>query len=462
VSSITRPVIAGIEAFRRTFTGEVHVPGDAGYDAARAAWNLAADQHPAVVASPRSVQDVVSVMALARESGLRVAPQSTGHNASARSPLDESILVRMDNMRAVEIDAERRIARAEGGALCMDVGVPASELGLAGLLGSSPDVGIVGYTLGGGIGWLARAHGMCCNNVAAVELVLADGTHVRCDHEHRPELFWAVRGGTGSFGVITAIELELFALALVYGGAMLWPWERAGEVLHAWREWTLTAPEAATTSARIVQVPPVPEIPEIVRGRQFVIIDGAVLGTEAQAAEILAPLRALGPEIDTFAMAPPAALSHIHMDPEFPVPGISTHAMLGDLPAEAIDAMVAVAGPGTGSALLLAEIRHLGGALGRVPDGAGARGCLEAPYIMFALGSPMVPEMVSPITASLQAMETAMRPWATNGAYLNFAEEATDTSRAYGAETFRALQAIKAEVDPTDVIHANHPIAPAA
>ncbi|HEU4973749.1 MAG TPA: FAD-binding oxidoreductase [Baekduia sp.] len=461
MSLISRPAIE-LDALRARIAGELHAPGDAGYDDARAAWNLAVDQRPALVASPRTAGDVAAVVRFAAEHGLRVAPQGTGHGASARSGLEDSVLVNFAHMRAVEIDARRRRARAEAGALWIDVVEPASAQGLAALAGSSPDVGVVGYALGGGIGWLARAFGLCSNSVTAIEVVTADGEQRRCDHEHDPELFWALRGGSGSYAVVTAIELQLIAVPEVYAGAMLWPWERAREVLHAWREWTADAPEAATTSARILQVPPAPDIPAPVRGRQFVVIDGAVLGTEPFARDVLAPLRALGPEIDLFAMAPPAALSRIHMDPEHPVPGATTHAMLEDLPAEAIDAMVAVAGPGSGSPLLAVELRHAGGALARVPAGAGALSRLQAPYVMFSVGALMAPEMAEPVAAHLARVDEAFAPWASARSYLNFADVPTDTSRVYPDDTFAALRAIKATYDPTDLVHANHPIAPSS
>jgi FAD/FMN-containing dehydrogenase len=458
---MTRPAFA-LDLLRAQFTGELHAPGDERYDEARAAWNLLVDQRPALVARPRTAGDIAAVVAFARENGLRIAPQGTGHNAGARGSLTDSVLLRTDLMRGVEIDVQRRRARVEAGALCADVTGPASAHGLAPMSGSAPDVSLVGFTLGGGIGWLSRAFGLACNSVIAIELVTAGGEHLRCDHEHHPELFWALRGGTGSFGVVTAMEVALIAIPELYAGAMLWPWERAAEVLHAWREWTLDAPESVTTSARILQVPPVDEIPEMVRGRRFVVIDGAVLGSAAYAAEVLSALRALEPEIDLFAIAPPAALPQIHMDPEHPVPGIGTHAMLDELPAEAIDAFVAAAGPASGSPLLAAELRHVGGALARVPAGAGATARLEAAYVLFGVGSPMVREMADPIRAQLAELRAAMAPWSSNTAYLNFAEEPTDTSRAFGGDTYAALQAVKAEYDPADLIHANHPIAPAS
>jgi hypothetical protein len=455
-----RPTVE-LDTLRRQFSGDIHAPGDAGYDDARQAWNLLVDQQPALVAVPRTAQDIAAVVRFAREAGLRVAPQGTGHNAQARSGLQDSILLNTKLMRGVRIDAERRRARVEAGALCGDLTAPASELGLAALGGSSPDVGLVGFCLGGGIGWMARTFGLCCNSIISLEVVTADGQELTCDHQRNPELFWALRGGTGSVAIITAMELQLFDVPELYAGAMLWPWERASEILHAWREWTLDAPESVTTSARILQVPPVPEIPEIVRGRQFVVIDGAVLGSAAYAEEVLAPLRALEPEIDLFAMAPPAALSHLHMDPEHPVPGIGDHQMLEELPAEAIDQLVAVAGHESGSPLLAVELRHIGGALSRIPAGAGACGRLEAAYILFAVGTPMTPEMAAAIPPRLAQVKAALEPWKATRPYLNFAEHPTDTSTAFGTDAFAALQAIKAQYDPYDMIHANHAIAPA-
>ncbi|WCB94657.1 Mitomycin radical oxidase [Baekduia alba] len=456
-----RPALE-LDTLRPSFAGELHAPGDAGYDEARAAWNLVVDQRPVLVAEPRTAQDVAALVRFARHHGLRVAPQGTGHNASARTGVDASILLNTRLMRGVQIDFEGRSARVEAGALCGDLTAPASELGLAALAGSSPDVGLVGYTLGGGIGWLARAFGLCCNSVLSFDVVTGDGEELHVDAEHHPELFWALRGGTGSPAIITHMELRLIAVPELVAGAMLWPWERAREVFHAWHRWTLDAPESATTSIRILQVPPLPDIPEIVRGRKFVCVDGAVLGSDAYANEVLAPLRALEPEIDMFAMAPPAALSHLHMDPEQPVPGMGDHAMLKDLTPEAIDALVDVAGHDSGSPLLAVELRHLGGALGRVAADAGARSTMPAPYVFFAVGMPMTPEMGAAIPPRLAMCKAALGDVLDERIYLNFAERPADVSQAFDADAFAALRAVKAKYDSRDTIHANHAIAPAS
>ena len=211
-----------------------------------------------------------------------------------------------------------------------------------------------------------------------------------------------------------------------------------------------------------MQVPPLPDIPELLRGRQFVVIDGAVLGSDAYANEVLAPLRALEPEIDMFAVAPPVALSHLHMDPEHPVPGLGDHALLSDLTPELINALVEAAGHESRSPMTVVELRHLGGALSRTAAGAGARSRIDAPYVYFAVGVPMTPELGTAILATLLQLRSALAPWKADGAYLNFAEEPTDVSTAFEGETFRALQAVKAKYDARNIIHANHEVKPAA
>ena len=200
----------------------------------------------------------------------------------------------------------------------------------------------------------------------------------------------------------------------------------------------------------------------MLRGRQFVVIDGAVLGSEAYAGEVLAPLRALEPEIDMFAAAPPVALSHLHMDPEQPVPGIGDHALLSDVTPELIDARHRGRRPRSRSPLTVVELRHLGGALSRAAAGAGARSRIDAPYVYFAVGVPMTPELGAAIPATLAQLRDVLAPWKADGAYLNFAEEPTDVSTAFEDETLRALQAVKATYDPRDTIHANHEVKPAA
>src|SRR3954451_3208102 len=443
---------------RARIEGTVVAPQDAGWDEARAAWNLAVDQRPALVAIPHSAADVVAIVDFARERGLRVAPQGTGHNASAIASLERTILLKTSALRDVEIDVPGRRARVGAGVLWAEVTGPASEHGLAPLAGSSPDVGVVGYTLGGGLSWLGRRHGLAANSVLAIEVVTADGRVVRTDRDTEPELFWALRGGGGSFGVVTAIEFVLYPAPQVYAGAMLWPWERAAEVLERYVAWCRTAPDAISTSARLLQVPPLPDVPEALRGRAFVAIDGAYLGDADAGADMLAPLRALEPEVDLFAPIPAAALSHIHMDPEHPVPGVGDGMLLDDLTPAAIRALVEVAGPGSGSPLLAVELRQLGGALAVPPAEHGALAKMSGAFALFAVGIAMDEQAGAAVHAHVDRVLAAMGPWDAGRRYLNFTERASEASTFFPDGTLRRLRAVKRAYDPGDTFRSNHPV----
>ncbi len=271
ITPFTEPLRPDGDAALRALRARVGCPvvaaGDAGWDDARRAWNLAADQHPFAVALVESAEDVAEVVRVAGAHGLRVAPQGTGHGAKTLPALAGTILVKTAMLRDVAIDAGARRARIGAGARWGDVIGPAAEQGFVVLHGSSPDVGVVGYTLGGGLGWLARSRGLAADGVAAIELVTAAGGLVRADREHEPDLFWAVRGGGGSFGIVTAIEIELFETPDLYAGALFWPVERAAEVLRAWRDWAATVPDEVTSLGRILHVPPLPTCPRRCAGR---------------------------------------------------------------------------------------------------------------------------------------------------------------------------------------------------
>jgi FAD/FMN-containing dehydrogenase len=215
------------EALQATITGEVFVPGDDGYDNARRAFFLNLDQRPSLIVLAESSADVVRAVQFARAHGRRIAPQSTGHGAAPLEPLEDAMLLKTSRMRRVEIAPATRMARAEAGAQWQDVTVPAAQYGLAALAGTSPNVGVAGYTLGGGIGWLGRCYGLAANNVTAVELVTVDGLALRVDAGHEPDLFWAVRGGGGSVGVVTALEMTLFPVPELYAGVLFFGIERS-------------------------------------------------------------------------------------------------------------------------------------------------------------------------------------------------------------------------------------------
>ncbi len=454
----TQPTTSTAEVLRGLCGGAVHLPGDPGYDAARMPWNVAVDQRPAAVAYPADATEVLEVVQAAVAAGLRVAAQGTGHNAGPLRELSDTVLVRTSGMREVTVDVDGRTARTGAGALWIDVVEAVAPHGLAALHGSSPDVGVVGYSLGGGMGWYARELGLATNSITAVEVVTGDGRLVRATAEEEPDLFWAVRGGGGNFGVVTALEFRLFPIDTVYAGMLVWDRSEAEKVLRAWARWAVDAPDSVTTSLRILQLPPFEEIPEPVRGRQLVMVNGAVLADDETAAGLLAELRALTPEIDTFGRVPSASLVRLHMDPEGPTPSVTSTSVLGSMPDEAVDAFLAEVGPGTSSTLLAAELRQLGGALGRPADRSGAVRMVEGQFVLFAVAIAATPEMGAAGQADADALVAALSPWANGRQYLNFVEHDWDPRAGYDEGTWARLQGIRAAVDPGGTFVANHEI----
>jgi FAD binding domain len=379
----------------------------------------------------------------------------------ALGPLDEAILIKTERMRGVEVDADARAARVEAGVLALELGEAAQREGLCSLPGSSPDVGVTGYTLGGGLSWLGRRYGLACNRVTAIELVAADGELRRVDADNDADLFWALRGGGGGYAIVTALHVALLPIAELYAGSLLLPAEVGADAIRAYRDWTTTVPDEVTSIVRFLRPPPIPDVPEEIRDRPLLTLGAACIGSQADGEKLVAPLRELGePIMDTFGQIPAAALSRIHMDPEVPVPGLGHHALIEELPDDAIDAFVAAEGPQAGSPLLLAELRHLGAALGRPAENGGALGKLDASFAMFAVGLPMTPEMGQAIESHLDELHETMQPWASERGYFNFAERPCDVEAILPAETCSRLAEVKRSWDPDGMILANHALAP--
>src|SRR4051812_31456631 len=424
-------------------------------------FNTTVELRPHAVAYPRTVQEVVEAVRYACRQGLRVAPTATGHNVGAYGSLADALLVDVRHLQDVEIDPAARRVRVGAGVKWERVSPRLSVYGLAGLHGSSPDVGIAGYSLGGGMGWLARGHGLQTNSVTAIELVLADGRYVRTDPTHDPDLFWALRGGNGNFGVVTAIEFAVYPVAELYAGTLFFPFERAGEVLHAWARMLDGLPEELMTWASLVHFPDAPWVPEHARGGSFAVVSSAFLGAEPEGRELLRPIRELRPAVDTYAMVRPAALGDLAMDPPEPLPFHLGHQMLDALPADAVDAILAASGPGSGAPIAMMQLRHLGGALSRVAPGAGARATLPGEVCLVALGVTPDAESAEPVHAAVAGLEHAVLPWRA-GDYPNFIERPVDASRFFDAATWRRLRDVKAQYDPDDLFRGNHRIPPAA
>ena len=434
--------------------GTITTPGDATYDADRAAWNLAVDQHPAAVFRAVDDTDVAAAVRFAAEHGLGVAVQATGHGVAR--PADDALLLLTEAMDGVQVDAAARTARIEAGAQWGTVLGKAAPEGLAPLLGSSPGVGAVGYTLGGGLGWLARRYGLAADSVRSFELVTADGRRVRADAQENPELFWGLRGGgAGSLGVITAMEVALFPVDQVYGGNLLYPADLAREVAARYAEWIAAAPDELTSSLVLMNFPPMDMVPEPLRGRSFAIIRGCHSGSTADAEEQLRFRREWRrPDIDMFGPMPLSAAAMISNDPVDPLPGGTTTAWLKGLDRDAIDIIVDHAFPADGPPqVMMTEVRHVGGAVSRGGSEA-AYGNRDATLLFETVSAIPTPEAADALAAQFARVHERLRPHATGGAYLNFLEgpeKIARTRQGFTPEAYRRLQALKRQYDPQNL-----------
>jgi FAD/FMN-containing dehydrogenase len=439
---------AGLASLRKLCGGAVHLPGDPGYDMARSPWNLQIQHHPAAVAYPANTAEVADVVRAARHVGLRVVPQGTGHGAA---PLDghlgDAVLLRTAGLRDLSIDTDRRSARVGAGVLWGDLADAAGRHALVGLHPSSPDVGVVGYSIGGGIGWYARRLGLQCQAITGVEVVLADGSVVHASADTEPELFWGLRGGGMPLGVVTALEFDLFELETVVAGYLAWDWSLIEKVLPAWAAWAVDAPDAATTSFRVVKAPPLPYIPSELHGRQLVVIDGAFLGSDDEATDLIAALRALRPEFDTVTRVPAASLVRLHLDPEGPAPAYASSRLLRGLPDEAIAAVIDSVGPGSDVHVDVAEFRQLGGALQR-PDPGSALSSLDGNFLVLGLALGGEPGEWARLRDDTGRLLRTLEPWTTGRQYLPMLDDRIDTRKAFPPAVHTRLAALRAAVDP--------------
>lgn len=440
-------------------SGRVVTSSDPDWGTVRTAFNLTVDIHPHAVVLPADTSDVVEIVDHARSHGLRIAPQATGHNVGAHHDLANALLVDVRELREVSINAAERRVRVGGGVRWQDVVPELSDLGLAALHGSSPLVGIAGYSLGGGMGWLGRKYGLQTNSVTALEVVTADGRLHRTDPQNEPDLFWALRGGNGNFGVVTAIEFEVYPVAELYAGAMFFPADSAQFVLRRWFGLAPRLPEEMMTWTSLIHFPDDPEVPSELRGRPFTVFHGAYLGDADSGAALLQPIRELAPVMDTFATVPPSVLADMAMDPPAPLPYLSTTALVDGITPQALDDILDAIGPDSGSPLPLVQIRQLGGQLGRRTPGAGARATVPGSYSVLALGVVADESDKGFVTSYLARLDQALQPYRV-GEYANFVERPGDASRFFTAETWERLRAVKAAHDPDDLFRGNHHVPP--
>jgi FAD/FMN-containing dehydrogenase len=443
---------SSLKSFGTGLGGTVIRRGDAGYDQARRVWNGMIDRSPAAIFRCTSTADVVAAVNFAREEGLMLAVRGGGHNAAGLALVDDGLVIDLSGMRGVRVDADNRIAYVQGGAQWRDLDAATHPHGLATTGGVISTTGVGGLTLGGGLGWLMRQHGLACDNVLAVEIVTADGQVRRASATENPDLFWAVRGGGGNFGVVTSFEFRLHPMRMLYAGMLVFPGPRAPEVLRLYRDLATSAPDELSLFSVLMTSPEGQPIHAILAG-----YDGPVSKGEAA----LKPLRDLGPVADQVAEMPYPALQSM-LDEGFPS-GLQVYwrsDFLKGLPDEAIDALVDRFGAITSplSALL---IEQFGGAVARVPADETAFAQRDALFNLAVITRwTDVGTAQTHIDWARQTSD-AMRPFTSGGVYVNYlGEEGADRVKAAYGPKYEKLVAVKKKYDPNNLFRVNQNIRP--
>jgi FAD/FMN-containing dehydrogenase len=443
-----------VRELRDRIHGQVITPSDDGYDAARTGWNVAYVSRPAVIVVADDTDDIATAVRFAAARRMPVAVRGTGHGPGPSS--DGALLIVTSRLTGVSIDAAARTARVQAGAKWAAVLGPATDHGLAPLLGSSSDVGVVGYTLGGGFGWLARKHGLASDSVRSIDLITPDGVEMHTSADVNAELFWALRGGgAGTLGVVTEIEIELYPVSTVYAGNLFYPAELARDVVRRWREWIVDMDESMTSAVTVMNFPPLPMVPEPLRGRTFVLVRGAWSGADVdRGRELIDQWRAWRePELDMFGPMPFGQADAISMDPVDPMPALATGEWFDTVHDNAIDIVIdaVIPPPGKQPTLLFAEFRHAGGAVRAKAAGSSTARGRSGEVLLELVGVPMVPDAFYAIEAHQRYTREKLGPYVTGASYLNFLEG--EERRTRGAQSFTGadlerLRRVKAELDP--------------
>lgn len=453
---------SAIDVLAKRVMGPVLAPTDEQYDAERAGHQTARWHRPDLVVGAVGPADVQAAVAFASSHGLPVAVQGTGHALSAIAAAG-GVLINTSRMQGVRVNAQAGTAWVGAGMRWDQVIHEAASAGLAPLSGSAPAVGAISYTLGGGLGLLSRRYGYAADHVRSLDVVTADGRLRHVNENSDPDLFWALRGGRDNFGVVTGMEVDLMPVTTLYGGGLFFAAESAAEVLDTYVQWTTTVPDEMTTSVALISFPDVPALPEPLRGRHAVHVRIAYAADALGAGEsLVAPLRALGPFIDTVGELAYTEAGSIHNDPTAPGTFESGTAMLRELDATAVRAMLDLAGPHVPVPHVV-ELRHLGGRLARPPAVDNAVGNRDARYVVNVV-SRLERADITDIRPAHERMFKAIAPWSTGGRALNFLNgenDAKNVRSAYDPKDYERLTVVKASYDPENIFRLNHNIPPA-
>jgi FAD/FMN-containing dehydrogenase len=444
---------ATIQDFRAGLRGQVILPGDVDYDDARKVWNGMIDRRPTLIARCAGVADVSRAIRFARDQQLLLAVRGGGHNVTGAGTCDRGLVIDLSPMKAVQVDSERRTARVEPGATWKEFDQETQQYGLATTGGLISSTGVAGFTLGGGIGWLVRKHGLACDNLISAEVVIASGQLVHANAGEHPDLYWGLRGGGGNFGVVTAFEFALHPVSTVVGGVVAHPLPRAREVLHFYRRFIATAPDELTTLVNFATTP---------EGKQIIGLAACYAGPVEQGAEVMRPLKEFGPPaMDMMGPLPYTALQQAN-DPRAPA-GLQNYwkaAFLRDLSDEAIEAMIEYATHAT-SPLSMIHLHQLGGAMNRVAADATAFGHRDSGFVVNIIGMWPAPGDNDKHIDWARGLFAALEPCA-HGAYINFlGDEGEARVRAAYDTNYERLVALKNKYDPTNLFRLNQNIRPA-
>src|SRR3954447_946739 len=447
------------------FNGTLIGPDDNGYETARLVVNTMIDKRPALIARCESVQDVAAALAYARREELDVAVRAGSHSSPGFRTTDGGIVIDLSPLKAIHVDPTRRIAWVQPGVLWGELDAATQEHGLAVTGGRVSSPGVAGFTLGSGSGWLERKMGLAADNLRAARVLTADGAFVTASETENPDLFWALRGGGGNFGIVIEFEFALRPVGpLVLGGLMLWPRDRARDVMQAYRDVMIDAPDALGGGLVLMSAPPLPTVPLELQGRPAVGVLVVYAGAPDRGAAHIAPLRALNPTVDAVQPMPYTAVQSMLDGPgdKIKMRGYYRFSFIDTLTDGAIDAILASANsaPSTLSGVLL---QPLGGAFGRVGEMETALGHRDADWGIQVLAQWLEPERDTSNRGWVRAFTDALSPWARSAGFPNFIAEAGDAEGvrgAYGAERYGRLVEIKDRWDPDNVFRLNHNIQP--
>jgi len=437
------------ERLARHVAGAVFDGRDPAAAAEAAGFNTAVTHRPAVVVAASGAVDVAAAVRYANDEGLPVAVQATGHGASA--PAEGSVFVSTRRMQGVRVDPAARVARVQAGVRWRPVIDAAVPHGLAPLSGSSSGVGVVGYTLGGGMGHLARRHGFAADHVRSVELVTADGAIRTVTAASDAELFWAIRGGQGRFGIASALEFDLVPLPRFFGGALFFVGTAIEDVLHAFATWAPTMPEEVTTSVALLRLPPLEAVAPPLRGVVSLALRFGFTGSPERGEALLAPMRRVAPPVlDSVGPMSYAAVDRIHMDPTEPMPAVARGGLLHSMPTALVDTLLGFAGPDVEVPLAAVEVRLMGGALSRPPAIANAVAGREGAFSLSVVAPAPPPLAETARTVTAQVVD-ALEQWSPGTSLVNFAGHGDEQRRAWTPETLDRLRHVKQAVDPRNL-----------